>query len=255
MQTLTTQKIVAIVIGLLVILGGGYALLNMEGDSSMEVAGDGTSNSIAVGEPNPSAPVSPSAKGSFKDLLGKAGAQKCTVSQESDISKSTGVFYVSGGKGRGDFQNTVLSGAGAGTISQTSMIMEGDTIYAWDVSTKQGMKMSMTDMEKNAQPTGTTQAPTNTAAQQFNQSYDYTCENWKVDSTLFTPPTGVVFMDIGELMKGLQGGVGVPTQPITGASGAGSVGAPSGVDMSAMCASCDQAGDGRDACRSALGCN
>lgn len=250
MQTLTTQKIIAIVLGLLVVLGGGYALLNKERDTKIEVAGEGAVNSIAVGEPNPSAPQSPSTKGSFKDLLGKAGAQKCTVSQSSDISKSTGVFYVSGGKGRGDFENTIISGPGAGTVSKTSMIMEGDTIYAWDASTKQGMKLSMTEMQNTTPSAGTAQAPANTATEQFNQSYDYTCEDWRIDASLFVAPRDVVFSDISELMKSLPSA----TQK-TGASGAGSVSVPSGMDTSAMCASCDQAGEGREACRSALGCN
>jgi hypothetical protein len=196
-------------------------------------------------------------KASFKELLGKAGAQKCSVSQSSDISKSEGVFYVANGKGRGDFVSTVLSGPGAGTVIKSAMIMDGDTIYTWDDTTKQGMKMSLSGMEKmadGAPKTGTTKTPSAVTAEQFNQTYDYKCEDWKVDASLFATPTSVQFMDMNDMMKNMPTmGGGERTLPASPAANT-APGMPKGMDMSAMCGSCDQAGEQRDACRAALGC-
>ena len=211
MQPNSTSKIIAIVVGLLVVLGGGWFMFMGSDDSNtlQETANEGE---VAVeGEAVDETPnavktesTTGSVKASFKDLLGKTGSQKCTVTQSSDISRSSGVFYLSGGKGRGDFESTVVSGPGAGVTTKNSMIMEGDTVYVWDGSTKEGMKMAMSEMGKT--PTGTTGAPsTNEIADQFNQAYDYDCVSWKADASLFVPPADVTFMDMAELMKGLQG--------------------------------------------------
>lgn len=250
MQTTSTSKILAIVIGLLVILGGGWFMF-MGGDKTATPSEQTSETGVAVkGEaleetPNAAKPKETTAttKASFKDLLGRTGSQKCTITESNDISRSSGVFYTSGGKGRGDFESTVVSGPGAGVTTKNSMILDGDTVYIWDAGSSEGMKMSMTEMGKT--PAGGTPVPSqNEVADKFNQAYDYDCSSWKADPSLFVPPAGVTFADFAELMKSMQG---MGAMPSAGGSGGG-------MDMSAMCASCDQTGDGRDACRAALGC-
>ncbi len=252
MQTLGTQKGIAIVVGMLIIITSAYFLLRSsssmpeEGQRTLDESTE-TATEQATEEP---------ARGSFKDLLGKSGSQKCVVSQSSTMSKSSGTFYISNGKGRGDFESTVLSGPGAGTMTKSSMIMDGDIIYTWDESTKQGMKISAATLDgSSATPASGGATNANVSAQQFAQSYDYDCEDSRVDDSIFTPPAGIEFMDMNEMMKGLPN-MGDLKMPTGGTSqGAGVSGsAPAGMDMSAMCSSCDQAGDGRDACRAALGC-
>jgi hypothetical protein len=256
MQTASTSKIIWVVLGLLVIIGGAYGLTRSYSSEPVETEQASVSPSV-MGESESSnsekaAQVADTSttKASFFDLLGKAGAQKCAVTQSSTLNKSSGTFYSSNGKGRGDFESTILSGAGKGMVTRSSMIMDGDVVYMWDPATKKGMKIATSDM-KNPAPTNGSQAMTNDVAEQFKQSYDYNCESWKADATLFVPPKDVEFMDMAEMMKGMQGMV-----PQAGAaSGATGSAMPQGMDMSAMCAQCDQAGDGREACRSALGCN
>ena len=68
---------------------------------------------------------------------------------------------------------------------------------------------------------------------------------------MFVVPAGVVMTDMSAMMKSLPA-------IQTGGQGQGEAsigGMPAGMDMSAMCASCEQAGAERDACRAALGCN
>jgi hypothetical protein len=205
MQTTTgTQKIVWAVIGLVAIVGavilfqkGGPVEAPLEQATNTEQKGETVTGETPAKEV-PVATSEVSTKASFKDLLGKAGAQKCSVSQSSDISKSTGTFYFSGGKGRGTFESTVLSGPGAGVTSKNSMIMEGETIHVWDETTKQGMTLSLAG---TAGAGGA--APANPMAEQFNQAYDYDCESWKADASMFVRPSDVTFMDMSEMMKSL----------------------------------------------------
>jgi hypothetical protein len=248
-KTDTHKKIVLAVIALLVLVGGGYMLMGkgdaVTPDTQEEVGTIQKGDSVTGENPTKETPVAQrdnKAQGSFKDLLGKTSAQKCTVSQSSTISKSSGVFYSSGGKGRGEFESAILSGPGKGTVSKASIIIDGDTMYTWDDTTKQGIKLSLTGTDGNAQ---------NDMVSQMNQAYDYDCVSWKADASMFVPPAGIVMTDMSEMMKSL------PKMPVAGKLPVAPVtptGMPSGIDMSAMCGSCDQAGDERDACRAALGC-
>lgn len=251
MQTTGTQKIIWAVIGVIV-LAGAFMLLQKGGPAdtpSLEGVNTEQKGDTVTGEtPVKAVPVNPdevSAKASFKDLLGKAGAQKCTVSQSSDLSKSSGVFYTAGGKGRGEFESTILSGPAKGTVSQAKIIIDADTMYTWDEKTKQGIKLSLKDADGGASlgDAGSSMAT------QLNQSYDYDCESWKADPSMFVVPAGVVMTDMSAMMKSL------PQVQVGGQGEASMGGMPAGMDMSAMCASCDQAGAERDACRAALGCN
>jgi hypothetical protein len=258
MQTFFTSKIAAVIIGLVAVSGAGYVYVSSESfGTSEEVAVE--SEVKAEGEVRNTEDDTKdiSTKGSLKTLLGLVGAQKCTVSQVSDISKSSGVFYLSDGKGRGDFESTVLSGPGAGVTMKTSMIMDAETIYTWDEGTKQGMKMSMVELSgaAGADASVSSSAGANAAADQFNQSYDYDCEKWVPSAGVFTPPSGVKFTDMSEMMKALPniGASASGKASVSGSAGAGASGM-GGMDMSAMCGSCDQAGAQRDACRAALGC-
>ena len=126
----------------------------------------------------------------------------------------------------------------------------------WDDTTKQGMKMGMNALESQSDTPPMGQTGDNDTLDAWGQAYDYNCERWSTDASLFTPPKGVEFMDMNAMMKGM------PTMPkgvsVPAASGA-APGAQSGMPdmqnmMAAQCAACDQAGDAREQCRAALGC-
>jgi hypothetical protein len=42
-------------------------------------------------------------------------------------------------------------------------------------------------------------------AEDIDTKYDYTCNAWSADSTLFTPPTNVIFNDMSAMMQQMEG--------------------------------------------------
>jgi len=188
------KTVLWVLIGVIVL--GGILYLATGKKSSAPAT---TSNTNVESSANTSANATPAANSSaapqsLKDLLAFGGSQKCTFSD----SGSSGTFYVSGGKARGDFSSTV-----AGKTEMTHMIMDGQISYVWVDGQKQGFKMSASDMA-SAQSSAPAAAP---KAVDANKKMDYSCSPWAADSTMFALPAGVQFMDMSAMMK-----VPVPTK-------------------------------------------
>jgi hypothetical protein len=196
---------------------------------------------------------------SFRDLLGMGKSQKCTFSDQSDAAKSEGTFYVSGNRGRAMISNTMLSEGSVGATTTSQMLFDTakNTMYVWDETTKQGMKMMMDQapespaVQDDEAGEEAMSARLEDPAKDINHKYSYDCDSWKVDEPIFVVPSDVTFVDPTEMMKALP----VPTTvPGTVPSGAGSLPAGGG-DMKALqCSACEQAGDQKAACKEALGC-
>ncbi len=167
--------------------------------------------------------------GSFRSLLASQDPQRCDFTSTQEGMDSEGTVFVAGGKMRGDFRSTVN-----GTTSGNSMIVEGDTAYIWGESMAQGVKMSLS-ASTEAQPAGQPQPV------DFDNSVDYSCDDWVVNETAFTLPSDVEFVDLAAMMQ---------------ASGAvNASGTSVGADASAQCAICDsQSEPARSQCRTALSC-
>lgn len=126
---------------------------------------------------------------SLKDLLASGGSQKCTFSN----SASSGTFYVGGGKSRGDFAST-----SAGQSVKGHMIMDGKTSYVWMDGQAQGFKTSV-DANSSASTSGSTASQSVDA----NKKMNYSCSPWSVDSSMFSLPASVKFMDMASMQLGL----------------------------------------------------
>ncbi len=196
---------------------------------------------------------------SFWDLLRMGKSQKCTFSEENDMSKSEGTFYMSDGKGRATLLSTDLSDKNAGMTTRSNMIFdtESNTIYFWNDATKQGMKMAMSQkldspaMEKDTANGTPIPSRPEDVAKDFNHKYSYDCNPWTADEAMFAVPSDVVFTDVAEMMKTLS----VPsTSPGMVPPESGSL-PMSGTDTKALqCSACEQAGDQMAACKKALSC-
>lgn len=246
---------IGVVVGVLIFVA---VLLVVRGSGKNETMMDGTISNENEKE-SEMMPSKDAVKMSFQDLLGRGKSQKCTFSEENDMSKSKGTFYTSGSKGRATISNTILSTGSVGTTTTSNMIFDtgSNMMYVWDETTKQGMKMMMDqapespavqddDAGEEAMP-----ARLEDPAKDINHKYSYDCDSWKVDESMFVVPSDVTFVDPAEMMKALP----VPTT-VPGAvpSGAGSLPADGG-DMKALqCSACEQAGDQKAACKEALGC-
>ncbi|MFZ1735960.1 MAG: hypothetical protein WBC29_01410 [Candidatus Moraniibacteriota bacterium] len=244
---------IGVVVGILILLAG---FLVVRGSGKNKTMMDGVVSDEKEAETMPSKDA---VKMSFQDLLGGGKSQKCTFSDESDMSKSEGTFYVSDGKGRATLSSTDLSDKNAGMTTRSNMIFdtESNTMYFWNDATKQGMKMAMSQkldspaMEKDTANGTPIPSRPEDVAKDFNHKYSYDCNPWTADEAMFAVPSDVVFTDVAEMMKALP----VPsTLPGMVPPESGSL-PMSGTDTKALqCSACEQAGDQMAACKKALGC-
>lgn len=169
---------------------------------------------------------------SIQELLGLGKTQHCTylLTDQKGVT-SGGDVFLSGGKMRGDFHVQT----GESKTNTGSMINDGAYIYTWSPSTKQGLKIPITEtVQKSIQD-----AQINPGQyMDLNKKIDYKCSDWQVDSAMFTPPKEIKFMDFSEQMKQVESikkGIG---------------------DMKASpCAACDSLqGTAKDSCKTALKC-
>ena len=160
------------------------------------------SNVEVEADANADVNVNVNTKGSLRSLLGLSKNAMCTFSSTAGDTSSSGTVYISArGDMRGEFKSQTT---GSGSV-ESNMIVKGGTSYVW--SGTQGMKMDVS---------ATTSASADASAKQsvdMDSQVDYKCEDWTLDSSKFSVPTSVNFLDLGAMMKtggSLPGGVKLP---------------------------------------------
>lgn len=142
-------------------------------------------------------------KTSLAKLLKQNKNVQCSYSLQDP--KSSGTFYISGEKMRGDMQTQVVS-----TEQSSHLIRDTEYQYMWSDGTNQGVKMKISEIEtvqttpstlKGSTVTTTTIVPPSV---DNNTDYDYDCKSWSVDNSKFTPPSSVTFTDYAEQLKQIQ---------------------------------------------------
>ncbi len=237
-----TKYIVAMLAAIVVLGGGAFYYLSNKSVSSDNVAP--IAKTAATSEPQNGT--------SLKDLLAKTEPTKCTVTTSSDLSDSSGIVYISNGKMRSDFSNTMKSGPLSGKVQVAHMIVDTEISYMWgEGMMKNGIKMAKKDMLDVKPQEGN--SPQNQAAIDMNEKSDYKCKGWKADTAMFIPPSDIEFQDMGAMIKSMPR----METPSTNGSGIGAAAVPTGMtaeQLAQMCGACDSAGDGKVQCRAALGC-
>lgn len=152
---------------IIVIIIVGIALYMMGGAPTTEIPPTTLSD-----ETEPNSQVAPQ---SLKDLLAFGTTQKCDFSGE----ESKGTMYTANGKGRGDFESTV-----EGKVEKGHMIVDSAMMHIWIEGQAQGVKIALDTSGKGQ-------------GVDINEKIDYSCESWTQDSSKFTLPAGVTFMDLG----------------------------------------------------------
>ena len=170
------NTILWIVIALLVI--GGIAYYVTMDTASQPTVSEPTSTEIVADENQ----VTPQ---SLKDLVSAGKSQKCGFADEN----SDGLFFVVNGKARGDFN----SRSGDETVDG-HMIIDGSTSYIWMEGQVQGFKMMLNDSAQTT-PTNANQSV------DVNKKMEYHCEDWTPDSSVFTLPSGVTFLDLSAMAQ------------------------------------------------------
>lgn len=168
-----SNVVIGLVIGAVVIIGGGYYLINITANDQSGANTQGGTTATAG-----------KFTGSFAELASRGGSWKCTVDSSVGDSTTVGTVYVADGKVRGDFASQV---SGYGNM-ESHMLSDGQDVYTWSSIIPQGVKTRMT-----------TSAPSETATQTSGQgmspgqSYSYDCQPWTKDASVFELPSTVTF--------------------------------------------------------------
>jgi hypothetical protein len=133
----------------------------------------------------------------FANLFKLNRPLECAFTYEAEDIRHEGNVFVDGKKSRVEsmYQDD------AGMMFASSMITDGEMMYMWGSSPQGEMAIKMRVPDATTQ---NTQAPTkNQNPIDPNTAVDYSCESWRVDGSIFVPPTDVQFIDMDEMMKGM----------------------------------------------------
>lgn len=180
------NKAMWIAAAVIVIAVGAYLVMGKS--KTGQAPTNETGNSEVMDSQESAAPAAKAS--SVKDLLALGTSQKCTYSDDN----SSGTFYVSGGKSRGDF--TASSGT---TTTKGHMIADSKTSYVWMDGQRQGYKMSLEDVKTNAQANSSQPSGQNQGVD-VNKEMNFNCESWTADSSMFALPDGIEFIDLAAMM-------------------------------------------------------
>lgn len=173
---MNTNITIAIIAGL-VVVGGGYYVMNGSATGMSSENAEQTSEQAEAGVYT----------GSLYDLAQRGGEWKCTVDSKATTgvgeAMSSGTVYVSGNNVRADFTSTVPN---FGSI-ESHMIVSGEYAYTWSSVMPQGIK---TNVNMKDSPS---QVATSGASSDANQEYSYDCDPAQADVSLFVVPTTVTF--------------------------------------------------------------
>lgn len=135
--------------------------------------------------------------GSFGSLLGLGQSITCTYSYADEMGSGSGTSYFADGKMRVDATMSTDEGT-----MDTHMINDGSYVYTWSVdgADRFAMKMPVPDETMVAEDYDTPEMGSESQVS-MDQSVEYECDRWSVDTSVFVPPSSVEFMDFGTMMQ------------------------------------------------------
>lgn len=180
------KQIVAVVVAL-VVLVGGYFLFNKmggrDGESMETPTTENEQNNVGTNTDTTGK------KMSFDSFLRQGGAYVCTVNQSVQGMNSQGTVYVDGSNVRGEFNSSIQ-----GMSVKSEFLVKDGYSYSWsNMMANKGFKIAVND-GGSASNTGTS------GSYSFNaeQIGDYNCEPWSVDNSKFALPSGVIFTEVNQ---------------------------------------------------------
>lgn len=164
-------------------------------------------------------------QGTFEDLFALGRDVQCTFSGGGN----KGTFFIDTDQQRmrGDF---VMQNTNNGPV-RGHIINDSEYVYTWTDGESQGVQLAVPEGKSAI----ATPAPDNgpPAYQELNKNYEYDCDAWRVDESLFALPEGINFLNVAEQFQQIQ----QQDQP------------------AADCSVCEQAtGPAKEQCLQALGC-
>lgn len=189
-----TNWISGLVLAAVVVVGGGYYVMN-SGSLSVtqtEDVAEQEADAVADKVTPKLAESALSFSGSWNDLAKRGGNYVCEVNHSSKLDISSGTVYVSGTSVRGEFVSQTSVGAVA-----SHMLKVDNKVYVWGGGMEQGIMMQASAMEG--------QGSTQTSGQgvRANQKYDWACRATGTDASKFVVPTNIEFVDLSAMMQGV----------------------------------------------------
>lgn len=177
-----SSKIILGIVAVLVIAGIAWGIASRGGDDT------------ATGDNNDEGSEDTSFSGNIFDLAGRGGEQKCEWSVSAEGYEGTGTVYVDNGKFA-----SVVSGSANGVSFTAHTVSDGEFMYSWTDMAPFGMKISITKAKEmsaqaNAEVEATGGTP-DTAVGDVSAAYDYDCDSWNPDASIFELPTNITFSE------------------------------------------------------------
>lgn len=174
--------------------------------------------------------------GSLKELIDRGQASKCTFQMDMEGIETEAVVYIAGQKSYSEMETK----DNTGKTYKTYSIIDGEWMYTWSTMTPgTGLKMNLKEMEEMGEEYEDDQEAKSEFDYQKNyeQEFEYKCQNWLQDNSKFVPPANIEFTDWSQLMKDF-------TEEMN-------------TSMGDLCGNCDVISDEeqRKECRESLGCD
>ncbi len=135
--------------------------------------------------------------GTIRDLMGMKKAQKCTWIVEDQGSS---VVYVDGDNTR--IESSVM-GMNDQAVQQMITISDQKLAHTWNPVTKQGMKMNVEDTEVEEMEDESDEEAADYEVT-VNENFEFKCESWKADKSMFEIPTDVNFTDMNAMVEQME---------------------------------------------------
>ena len=129
---------------------------------------------------------------------------------DNEGNAGSGTGYFDGERLRVDSSMTT-----DGERFNSSMINDGTFIYTWTTGGTEQFAMKMRVPEDTGEPMDYTGPEEDSRSHvDMDQEVEYDCDRWRVDPSVFVPPTNVDFMDMeammNEMMQGMPEGFELP---------------------------------------------
>jgi len=138
-------------------------------------------------------------KGSLKDLLGLGKSLKCSWSVTDEGTTVEGIVYVSGQKTKTEtrVKNQEMD-------TTTYFLTDNNTAYSWSQGQTQGYKFNLEDIDQDSEDQKDDELENDDYAEVWSEQYEYKCQPWQPDASVFELPADINFIDMGEQTKQIQ---------------------------------------------------
>src|SRR3989344_6617163 len=147
--------------------------------------------------------------GSLLDMMKLNKKLTCNYTGKDDNGKTTFTteMFLSGTKVR----NNVKLTDNLDKTLESYMLSDGECFYIWSNASDQGTKMKISEMENIMQETTkdiNNQPTNNVDLNKVSEKFDFSCNTWNPDMSMFEVPSDITFIDLQETLDKLKDQLG-----------------------------------------------